>query len=52
MSQRRKIAIAYSFAVPVVTMEIDGAPLNPVLPTLLTFEGSLCRVYVEVGNDS
>jgi len=35
MSQRRKIAIAYSFAVPVATMEIDGAPLYPVLPTLI-----------------
>lgn len=39
MSQRRKIAIAYSFAVPVVTMEIDGAPLNPVLLNLIDIRG-------------
>jgi len=39
MSQRRKIAIAYAVAVPVVTVEIDGAPLNPVLPTLIEIRG-------------
>jgi hypothetical protein len=39
MSQRRKIAIAHSFAVPVVTMEIDGAPLNPALVNLIDIRG-------------
>jgi hypothetical protein len=39
MSQRRKIAIAYTFAVPVATMEINGTPLNPVLPTLIDIQG-------------
>jgi hypothetical protein len=33
------MAIAYAFAVPVVTMQIDGAPLNPVLPTLIDIRG-------------
>ena len=39
MSQRRKIAIAYAVAVPVVTMEIDGAPLNPALVNLIDIRG-------------
>jgi len=35
MSERRRIALAYAFTLPVVTMEIDDAPLNPVLLNLL-----------------
>jgi hypothetical protein len=39
MSQGRKMAIACAFAVPVVTTEIDGAPSNPALPTLIDIRG-------------